>query len=237
MGITTIYIFERGIHMENTLNQLKPLKRYTVGEEIFNSVSHGVGALLGVIGTVVLIVLSAVNGSALALGTSIVYGLSLIMLYTMSTLYHAIASQKAKEILRIFDHTSIFLLIAGSYTPFCLVALEGNPRGLMVAVVVWICAIAGIVLNAVSLKKTEKIGMALYVIMGWSVIMVIKDVVAALPTPAFWLLLLGGLSYTGGIAFYAIKKKYMHSIWHLFVLAGSVLHYLCIAIYVLPMAY
>lgn len=223
--------------MENTLNQLKPLKRYTVGEEIFNSVSHGVGALLGVIGTVVLIVLSAVNGSALALGTSIVYGLSLIMLYTMSTLYHAIVSQKAKEILRIFDHTSIFLLIAGSYTPFCLVALEGNTRGLMVAVVVWICAIAGIVLNAVSLKKTEKIGMALYVIMGWSVIMVIKDVVAALPTPAFWLLLLGGLSYTGGIAFYAIKKKYMHSIWHLFVLAGSVLHYLCIAIYVLPMAY
>lgn len=213
------------------------LKRYTLGEEIFNSVSHGVGALLGVIGTVVLIVLSAVNGSALALGTSIVYGISLIMLYTMSTLYHAIAAEKAKAVLRIFDHTSIFLLIAGSYTPFCLVALEGNPRGVMVAAVVWLCAIAGIVLNAVSLKKTEKIGMVLYVVMGWSVIMVIKDVVAVLSAPAFWLLLLGGLSYTGGIAFYASKKKYMHSIWHLFVLAGSVLHYLCIAIYVLPMAY
>jgi len=228
---------ERGILMEHTLNPIKPLKRYTLGEEIFNSVSHGVGALLGVIGTVVLIVLSAVNGSSLALGTSIVYGLSLVMLYTMSTLYHAIVAQRAKEILRIFDHTSIFLLIAGSYTPFCLVALEGNPRGLMVAAIVWLCAIAGIILNAVSLKKTEKIGMVLYVVMGWSVIMVIKDVVAALPAPGFWLLLLGGLSYTGGIAFYAIKKKYMHSIWHLFVLAGSVLHYLCIAIYVLPMAY
>lgn len=223
--------------MENTLTQIKPLKRYTVGEEIFNSVSHGVGALLGIIGTVVLIVLSAVNGSALALGTSIVYGLSLIMLYTMSTLYHAIAAERAKEILRVFDHTSIFLLIAGTYTPFCLVALEGNPKGLAVAAVVWVCAIAGIVLNAVSLEKTEKIGMVLYVVMGWSVIMVIKDVVAALSGPAFWLLLLGGLSYTGGIVFYAIKKKYMHSIWHLFVLAGSVLHYLCVAIYVLPMAY
>ena len=223
--------------MENTLKTVNPLKRYTVGEEIFNSVSHGVGALLGVIGTVVLIVLAAVNGSSLALGTSIVYGLSLIMLYTMSTLYHAIAAQRAKEVLRIFDHTSIFLLIAGSYTPFCLIALEGNPRGLLVAAVVWICAIAGVVLNAISLKKTEKLGMVLYVVMGWSVIMVIKDVVAALSAPAFWLLLIGGLCYTGGIIFYAMKKKYMHSIWHLFVLAGSVLHYVCIAVYVMPMAY
>ncbi len=213
------------------------MKRYTLGEEIFNSVTHGLGALLGVVGTVILVVLSALNGSGLAIGTSIVYGASLIMLYTMSTLYHAIASERAKAVLRIFDHTSIFLLIAGSYTPFCLIALEGNPRGIFVAAVVWICAVLGIVLNAVSLKKTEKFSLVLYVLMGWSVIMVIKDIVAVLPTPAFWLLLLGGIAYTGGIAFYAVKKKYMHSIWHLFVLAGSVLQYLCIAIYVLPMAY
>ena len=213
------------------------LKRYTVGEEIFNSVSHGVGALLGVVGTVILVVLSAIHGSTLALGTSIVYGVSLIMLYTMSTLYHAVASPRAKEILRIFDHTSIFFLIAGTYTPFCLVALQGNPKGIMVAGIVWVCAILGIVLNAVSLKKTEKFSLLLYVLMGWSVIMVIKDIIAVLPVAAFWLLLLGGLSYTGGIAFYAIKKKYMHSVWHLFVLAGSVLHYLCVVIYVLPMAY
>ena len=213
------------------------MKRYTVGEEILNSVTHGLGALLGVVGTVILIVLSAINGSSLAIGTSIVYGASLIVLYTMSTLYHAIASERAKAVLRIFDHTSIFLLIAGSYTPFCLIALQGNPRGIFVAAVVWICAVLGIVLNAVSLKKTEKFSMVLYVLMGWSVILVIKDVIAVLPTPAFWLLLLGGIAYTGGIAFYAMKKKYMHSIWHLFVLAGSVLQYLCIAIYVLPMAY
>lgn len=223
--------------MENLTAAMKPLKRYTLGEEIFNSVTHGVGALLGVVGTVVLIVLSAVHGSGLALGTSIVYGVSLIMLYTMSTLYHAIAAQKAKEVLRVFDHTSIFLLIAGTYTPFCLVALEGNPRGVAVAAAVWICAILGIVLNAISLKKTEKLGTVLYVIMGWSIIMVIKDVIAALPAAGFWLLLLGGIAYTGGLVFYAIKKKYMHSIWHLFVLTGSLLHYLCIAIYVLPMAY
>ena len=213
------------------------MKRYTLGEEIFNSVTHGLGALLGVVGTVILIVLSTINGSSLAIGTSIVYGASLIVLYTMSTLYHAIASERAKAVLRIFDHTSIFLLIAGSYTPFCLIALQGTPRGIFVAAVVWICAVLGIVLNAVSLKKTEKFSMVLYVLMGWSVIMVIKDIIAVLPTPAFWLLLLGGIAYTGGIAFYAMKKKYMHSIWHLFVLAGSVLQYLCIAIYVLPMAY
>ncbi len=223
--------------MSSTTNAVKPLKRYTLGEEIFNSVSHGVGALLGVVGMVILIMLSAINGSGLALGTSIVYGISLIMLYTMSTLYHAIASQKAKEVLRIFDHTSIFFLIAGTYTPFCLVALQGNPRGILVAAIVWICAVLGIVLNAISLKKTEKFSLVLYVLMGWSVIMVIKDVIAVLPTPAFWLLLLGGIAYTGGLIFYAVKKKYMHSIWHLFVLTGSVLHYLCIAIYVLPMAY
>ena len=212
-------------------------KRYTLGEEIFNSVSHGVGALLGIAGTVILIMLSAINGSGLALGTSIVYGISLTMLYTMSTLYHAIASQRAKEILRIFDHTSIFFLIAGSYTPFCLIALEGNIRGIIVAAIVWVCAILGIVLNAISLKKTEKLSLGLYILMGWSVIMVIKDVIAALPAPAFWLLLLGGIAYTGGLIFYVIKRKYMHSIWHLFVLTGSILHFLCIAIYVLPMAY
>ena len=222
---------------EGVFKMEQTLKRYTAGEEIFNSVTHGLGALFGIAGTVVLITLSAVNGSGLALGTSIVYGISLIMLYTMSTLYHAIASERAKEVLRIFDHTSIFFLIAGSYTPFCLVALEGNPRGIFVAAVVWICAALGIVLNAVSLKKTEKFSLVLYVLMGWSVMMVIRDIIAVLPVPAFWLLLSGGLAYTGGLVFYAIKKKYMHSIWHLFVLAGSVLHFLCIAIYVLPMEY
>lgn len=213
------------------------LKRYTLGEEIFNSVSHGLGAALGIAGMVILIVLSVIHGSGLALGTSIVYGVSLTMLYTMSTLYHAIGSKKAKEVLRIFDHTSIFFLIAGSYTPFCLIALQGNMKGLLVAAVVWACAVLGIVLNAVSLKKTEKFSLALYVLMGWSVMMVIKDIIAVLPTPAFWLLVLGGIFYTAGLLFYGIKRKYMHSIWHLFVLTGSVLHYLCIAIFVLPMAY
>ena len=216
----------------------RTLKRYTLGEEIFNSVSHGAGAALSVDGTVLLIVMSAAHGSGLALGCSIVYGVSLIVLYTMSTLYHAITQPKVKEILRIFDHTSIFFLIAGSYTPFCLIALRGNERGLAVVIAVWACAVLGIVLNAIDLKKTEKLGTVLYVIMGWSIVVAFRDIVQAIPEPAFYLLLSGGISYTAGLIFYAMKNtKYMHGVWHLFVLAGSVLHYLCIAIYILPMAY
>lgn len=216
----------------------RTLKRYTLGEEIFNSVSHGAGAALSVGGTVLLIVMSAAHGSGLALGCSIVYGVSLIVLYTMSTLYHAITQPKVKEILRIFDHTSIFFLIAGSYTPFCLIALRGNERGLAVVIAVWTCAVLGIVLNAIDLKKTEKLGTVLYVIMGWSIVVAFRDIVQAIPEPAFYLLLSGGISYTAGLIFYAMKNiKYMHGVWHLFVLAGSVLHYLCIAIYILPMAY
>ena len=215
----------------------KPMKRYTLGEEVFNSVSHGVGALLAVVGASVIVTLAACFGDTVAVLSSLVYGLSLVVLYTMSTLYHAFPFEKVKEIFRIFDHTSIFILIAGSYTPFCLLALRGNTKAAWVAAIVWMCAVAGIIMNAVSLEKTEKLSLVLYVIMGWAVIVVIRDIVAALAGPAFWLLLSGGLSYTGGIVFYKLKFRYMHSIWHLFVLAGSVLHYLCIVIYVLPMSF
>lgn len=214
------------------------LKRYTLKEEILNSVTHGIGAVFALGGTVAMAVLAIINHSSAALINGLIYGISLILLYTMSTVYHAVTNIKAKEILRIFDHASIFLLIAGSYTPFCLIALEGNLHGKIVAFAVWACAIIGVVLNAIDLKKTEKLGIVLYVIMGWSCIAVIRDILAALSTPAFWLLLAGGLCYTLGIIFYVMKKvRYMHGIWHIFVLAGSVLHFLCISIYILPMAY
>lgn len=215
----------------------KPMKRYTVGEEVFNSVSHGVGALLSVIGASVIITLAACFGDLTAVLSSVVYGISLVILYTMSTLYHAFPFDKVKKVFRIFDHASIFILIAGTYTPCCLIALKGNTKGVWVAAVVWICAISGIVMNSISLEKTEKLSLVLYVIMGWAVVLVIKDIVKALWGPGFWLLLAGGLAYTGGIVFYKLKHKYMHSIWHLFVLAGSVLHYLCVVIYILPMSF
>lgn len=217
---------------------MNKVKRYTIGEEIFNSVSHGVFALLAVIGCTVMITLSACFGNWKAVLSSVVFGLSLIILYTMSTLYHAFPFEKVKRLFRIFDHASIPILIAGSYTPFCIIALEGSKKGLYVVAAVWICAIVAIFLNAVDLEKFEKYTLILYVIMGWAVIVAFKDIVAALPKPGFYLLLAGGLSYTIGIIFYKMTKiKYMHSVWHLFVGAGSLLHFLCVVIFVLPMTF
>ena len=147
----------------------KPLKRYTVGEEVFNSVSHGVGALLAVVGASVIVTLAACFGDVLAVMSSIIYGISLVILYTMSTLYHAFPFDKVKKVFRVFDHASIFILIAGTYTPCCLIGLYGNVKGIWVTVVVWTCAVAGIVMNAISLEKTEKLSMVLYVIMGCAI--------------------------------------------------------------------
>jgi len=212
-----------------------PQPRYTLGEEIFNSVSHGVGALLAVAGTAVMVTLAACFGDGLCVTACSVYGASLVILYTMSTLYHAFPSKKVKALFQIFDHASIFLLIAGSCTPFCLLPLRGNRKGVAVAAVVWLCAAAGVGMNAVSLEKTKKICLLLYVVMGWAVLAAIGDITEALQGPGFWLLLGGGISYTGGIVFYAWKKVcFMHSVWHLFVLLGSVLHYLCVVLYVIP---
>lgn len=204
------------------------IKRYTLGEEIFNSVSHGVGVVFALAACTVLIVLSAIYSDAWAVVSSVIYGVSMLILYLASTLYHSIPNGKAKEILRIFDHCSIFFLIAGSYTPFTLVTLRGSV-GWKLFFVVWISAIIGITLNAINLKKFEKISLLLYVIMGWAIVFAIKPLVMALSTSAIWLLVLGGVMYTFGITFYCLTKyKYMHSIWHLFVLAGTVLQYFAI---------
>ena len=215
----------------------RPLKQYTVGEEVFNSVSHGVGALLAVIGGSVAVTLAAVNGSAREVVACTIYAISLFLLYTMSTLYHAFPFPKVKYIFRIFDHSSVFLLIAGTYTPFMFITLQGSTKGLVIFTIVWAAAVLGIVLNAISVNRFAKLSLLLYLAMGWSVIFAIGDVVNALPKGGVLLLILGGVCYTAGVAFYVIKKvKYFHSVWHLFVLAGSTLHYLCIVLYVLPSA-
>ena len=214
------------------------IKRYTTGEEIFNSVSHGVSALGAVIGCTVMITLSAGFGTGRAVASSIIFGLSLVTMYTMSTLYHAFPFERVKKLFRIFDHSSIPLLIAGSYTPFCLIALKDSPKGTVVVTVVWLCAAAAIALNLINLDRFEKYTLVIYIAMGWSVLFALKDIVAALPQPGFLLLLGGGLAYTAGIVFYKMTKvRYMHSVWHLFVTLGSLLHFLCVVMYVLPMTY
>lgn len=203
-------------------------KRYTLGEEIFNSVSHGTGGALAIAGTVVLIVCAALYADAWAVVSSCIYGASLIILYTMSTLYHAITNEKAKKFFRIMDHNTIFFLIAGTYTPMTLAFLHGA-LGWVLFGVVWGAAIVGIVLNSIDLERFRKPSVACYIAMGWVIVFAFKPLIEAIPTISLVFLLIGGGFYTVGVIFYAVKKvRYFHSVWHLFTVAGSVFHYFAI---------
>ncbi len=203
-------------------------------EELVNSITHGLGAVLGIAGTAVAIVYAALYGDAYSVVAASIYGAMLIILYTMSTLYHAFTNQTAKKVFRIFDHCSIFLLIAGTYTPFTLCTLRG-PLGWTIFGIIWGCTVLGVVLNAISIEKFKVFSMICYVVMGWLIIIAIKPMLNALGfMPAMLFLLLGGVSYTAGIVFYALKNvPFMHGVWHLFVLLGSILHYFAV-LYVLP---
>lgn len=204
------------------------IKKYTLGEEIFNSVSHGVGAGLSVAGTVVLIVSAVIHTNAWGIVSSCIYGATLIILYTMSTLYHSLTNAKAKVFFRIMDHNTIFLLIAGTYTPITLYFL-GGVTGWVLFAIVWGAAVIGIIINSINLEKARIPSIFCYVAMGWVIIFAIKPLIAAMPTVSLVFLIIGGVFYTLGIIFYAIKKvKYFHSVWHLFTVAGSVFHYFSI---------
>lgn len=212
------------------MTQIKLNKRYTLGEEIFNAVSHGTGSLLAIAGTVVLIVLCAVYSNAWSVVSSCIYGASLIILYTMSTLYHAITNEKAKKFFRIMDHNTIFFLIAGTYTPYTLVTLRGT-LGWVLFIIVWSSAAIGIVLNSIDLEKFRKPSVVCYILMGWVIIIAIKPMMHSLPTISLVFLLLGGVLYTVGIIFYSLKRvKWFHSVWHLFTVAGSIFHYFSVLI-------
>ena len=205
---------------------------YSIAEEIANAVTHGLGALCAVAGTVILIVSSVLQHDSWKIVSTSVYGASLILLFTMSSLYHALTNQKAKRVFRIFDHSSIFILIAGTYTPLTLVALRG-PVGWSVFGVVWGAAVLGIALNAVSIERFKRISMFCYLASGWCIVALILPLVHSIAPGGLVLLFLGGIMYTAGVFFYKKKEThYMHSIWHLFVLAGSLLHYFCILFYV-----
>ncbi len=214
-------------------NNEKKSVMYTVGEEIFNSVSHGVGVLLSIAALVLLIVFAAIYSDGYGLASALVYGISLILLYTMSMVYHIVQNEKGKKVLRIFDHCSIFILIAGTYTPYLLGPLRGA-LGWTIFGIIWGVTVVGILLNALGLEKFKKISLILYVLMGWGIVLSIKPLAQNLPAGGLWLLIAGGLVYTVGIIFYVMKKyRYMHSVWHLFVLAGSVCHYFSILLFVL----
>jgi hemolysin III len=206
------------------------LRRYTLGEEIFSSVSHGVGACLSIAGTAVLLVTACIYSNVWGVVSSAIYGASLIILYTMSTLYHSFTNEKVKKFFRIMDHNTIFLLIAGTYTPITLYILNGV-TGWILFSVVWTASIIGIVLNSINLEKAKIPSMICYIATGWVIIFAIKPLIAKVPFLSALFLLLGGVIYTLGIIFYAIKKvKYFHPIWHIFTVLGSAFHYFSILI-------
>ncbi len=210
------------------------LPKYTLGEELLNAISHGVGAFLGVSALTLCLIKSIYAGGFYELFSSLVYGISLILLYATSSLYHGMIPNVAKRILRVLDHCTIFLLIAGTYTPFTLIPLRDSV-GIYLFLIIWIAAIVGIVLNAVNVEKFKVFSMICYITMGWCVIFTFKPLINNLAPAGLNLLLSGGIAYTLGAIIYGIgsKVKYMHSIWHFFVLAGSVLHFLCIFLYIL----
>lgn len=204
----------------------KPRRSYTLGEEIFNSVTHGVGALLSVAGCVILIVFCAINGGAMEVVSASIFGASLIILYTMSTLYHALVPPIAKKVFQILDHNTIFLLIAGTYTPFTLCCIKPLWLGWTIFGCIWGAAVFGIIMSSINLEKFRKISTFCYILMGWGIILAVKPLYQGIPKISLIMLIIGGVLYSLGVIFYVKKNiRYMHSIWHIFVVGGSVLHW------------
>lgn len=211
----------------------KKKRAQTMGEELANTISHGVGALLAAVGAAPLIVRGMMSGSGKTVFSLTAYGLSLILLYTASAVYHAVRRPEVKRALRVMDHCSIFVLILGTYIPMSLLVVGGR-TGWMLFLTNTTLAVIGITLNAIDLKRFDRLSLVLYALMGWLIVAALRAIVQALPPLGLGLLVAGGVAYTVGIIFYKSQRRYMHFVWHLFVLAGSVLQFFCIALYCLP---
>lgn len=209
------------------------LKQYSIGEEIASSILHGLGVLLGVVGITIMLVFSGQQGDVYKIAASIIYGVSMILEYAASTLYHSLTNLKAKYVFKVLDHAAIYLLIAGTYTPFCLITLRDN-NGIMWLAVIWSLALIGIAFEAFWVFRPKWVSVLIYVTMGWLVIFTIKSLVANLDPAGVWLLVLGGLSYTVGTIFYVFKKiPFLHAIWHGWVLLGTFLHFFAVLLFVI----
>ncbi|HNR35834.1 MAG TPA: hemolysin III family protein [Candidatus Hydrogenedentes bacterium] len=202
--------------------------RYSLAEDIANSVTHGIGAALSIAGLTVLVVFASLKGDPWRIVSLSIYGSTLVALFLTSTLYHGIQSPRAKEIFRRLDHVAIFLLIAGTYTPFTLVTMRGGVGWIMFAAV-WALAVFGVLLKAFYMGRFERLSLALYLGMGWIALLSIKPAMAMIPGWGLIGMLIGGLFYTFGVVFYAWERlPFGHSIWHVFVLAGSISHFFTI---------
>ncbi len=206
-----------------------PIPKYSLGEELISAISHGVGGLLSIAALVISIVVAAKSGSAAGVVGCAIYGSTMIILYVMSCIYHALVPCQGKRVFRVFDHCTIYLMIAGTYTPFTLVSLKGAV-GWVLFGIVWGFAVLGIIFNAIDLEKYKIPSMIAYLGMGWAIIFAFPKLYAAVSFRCLLFLILGGVVYTLGAIVYGVgsKVKYMHSIWHFFVLGGSVLHFFAI---------
>ena len=214
------------------MERTKSLRPQTRGEEVANTISHGIGALLAAAGAALLIVKAALTGGGREIVGASLYAGSLILLYVASAVYHGVTAPGAKRALRVVDHCSIFLLILGTYIPLALLTL-GGWLGWVLIGVNSLLAVVGITLKVIDLNRFTRVSLVLYAAMGWLVFPAVRTVAAVLPAAGFALLLSGGVAYTLGIAFYTSKRHYMHFVFHLFVLLGSILQYFCVLLYCL----
>lgn len=208
---------------------------YSVGEEIANALTHGAGVLLAVVALTLMIIMSVEHSDAARVISSIIYGSSLILLYSASTLYHSVQSPRIKRLFQLFDHCAIYILIAGTYTPFMLISLKGT-WGYSLLIAVWSLTIFGIIFKAKFHDKYPKVSLFTYLAMGWLCVLVGGEMLTKIPTGGLLFLLAGGLAYTFGTIFFVLDRiPFNHAIWHLFVLGGSICHFFAIYHYVLPM--
>ena len=223
--------------MQRTNLASRTLPDYTRAEERFNMISHIVGGGMGIAATVLCVVAAALEGNGYGVVSGAIFGGSMVALYTISSVYHGLRGGTGKKVMQILDHCTIYFLIAGTYTPFCLCTIRQHDPALGWGTFgfVWALAVVGIVLNAIDLKRFQKVSMVLYLGMGWCIILTGKLIVQLLGGTGFALLVGGGVAYTVGAVFYGLghKKRYIHSVFHLFCLVGSALHILCILFYVI----
>jgi hemolysin III len=207
---------------------------FTLGEEIAHSITHGIGVGMSIVGLVILVVLAAKYGDVYQIVSFSIYGATLIILYLASTLYHGTTHPRIKQVFQVFDHAAIFLLIAGTYTPFLLVGIRGT-WGWTLLIIVWGLALLGVGFRAIFINRYEKLAVLAYVLMGWLCVVAFKEMLANIPLGGIIWVAIGGVVYTVGVIFYALRKiPYMHTIWHLFVLGGSICHYLGVLFYLAP---
>jgi hemolysin III len=222
------------VQMDSKLQNRKSNRFFSLSEEIIHSVTHGIGAALSIAGLIILVVRAARHGDVYQIVSFSIYGASLILLYLASTLYHGIQYPPAKRLFRILDHASIYLLIAGSYTPFLLVGLRGK-WGWTFLILIWGLAFLGVGFKTFFIHRFEKISVLVYIFMGWISLVMVKEMLVNIPVGGLIWLAAGGVLYTVGVIFYALNKvPYMHVVWHVFVLGGSICHFFAVYLYLAP---